>query len=768
MEENSSLQLDLIKDSIAELCSFSLGKEQILNLEPSYDPLLIKRECQRSEEALRCCVKMGPCNFYGIKDVLSILKTATRDGICTPLDCVRIADLIRGCSAITQYFKSCELSVPALKELSDSLVLPLSLMDHIEKCFNPYGEVLDSASPLLREIRKKIKQVEISLNAAAAKFVQSNATRLTDSVSTTRNGRVCVLAKSSEKNSMGGFIHGESASGQSAYVEPGALIPLNNERQSLIAKQEDEIERILFDVSQMIKKEADVLEADLNTCAILDAIFAKAEWGRKYDGCIAALNRNGRFYIKKARHPLIDQKKVVANTYRLEKPTKLLLITGPNTGGKTVSLKIIGLFVIMTYCGIPLPCEEAEIPFYDHVFVDIGDDQSIEESLSTFSAHLFKLSNILENATSDSLVLVDEIGSGTDPKEGEALAISILNELRNRGCNIVATTHYGRLKAYGKKHDDILLASVQFDVEKLLPTYRFIEGLTGQSNAFDIARRFNLQENVIKYAIFLKNQAKSEEEILIEKLEKQTLENEQLKENLQLKQDELSQLTDQVQKQIEEFNTQKDKLLEEAKKKADEYVENIKETADDYLSELKEKSSVGIKQNEITIIKHGLNELLHTESDDEESDDKPFKVGDSVLVKNSNQVGVILAINRKNVQVDLNNIKINTKLSELKHTSKKREIVKNKKEHKEMKPFSFSTECNIIGCYAEEGIQIVDKYLDDAILAKAKVVRIVHGSGSGALRTAVHTYLRKNKAVASFEIAPNNQGGGGATIVTLR
>ncbi len=768
MEENSSLQLNLIKESIAALCSFSLGKEEILRLEPSYDPLLIKRECKRGQEALECCVKMGPCNFYGIKDVLPILKTASRDGICTPIDCVRVADLIRGCSAIVQYFKSCELPVPALRELTDSLVLPLNLMNHIEKCFNPYGEVLDSASGKLKEIRKNLKQVENNLNIAAMRFVQSNSSKLTDSVSTTRNGRVCVLAKSSEKNSLGGFVHGESASGQSAYVEPAALIPLNNQKQSLMAQEEDEIERILFEVSQMIKKEADILEADLNTCAVLDAVFAKAQWGQKRDGCIAHLSEADRLYLKKARHPLIDSKKVVSNTYRLESPTRLLLITGPNTGGKTVSLKTIGLFVLMTYCGIPIPCEEAEVPFYDHVYVDIGDDQSIEESLSTFSAHLFKLSNILENATDQSLVLVDEIGSGTDPKEGEALAISILNELRNRGCSTVATTHYGRLKSYGKKHEDILLASVQFDVEKLLPTYRFIEGLTGQSNAFDIARRFHLQESVIKYAVFLKNQAKSEEEILIEKLEKQTLENEQLKEELKNKQNELTQQLETAKKEHAEFEAKKDKLMSEAQKKADEYVEQIKETADEYLAELKEKSENSIKPNEVIEIKHGLNELLHEEAIEEESDHRPFQIGDAVLVKNSNQVGIILSINRKNVQIDLNNIKITAKLSDLKHTTKKREVIKNRREHKEMKPMSFNTECNIIGCYGEEGVQIIDKYLDDAILAKAKVVKIVHGSGSGALRNAVHNYLKKNKYVISFEIAPNNQGGSGATIVTLR
>lgn len=772
MTIGNGLELELIKQQIAQLCAFSLGRQKIEELQPSFSPLLIAKENRRIAEALQAVIQFGPMPFYGIRDLSRSLHTVLRDGVCTPQELIQAADHARGVSGAQSYLKSVELPCPEIHELADTMQPHLEVAQQLERCFTPYGEVLDSASAELKQIRRSLHQTEAELVRESQRFVQSHASLLTDSITTTRNGRIVVLAKISEKNSLGGFVHGESASGATAYVEPGCLIELNNRKQTLISREQDEIDRILVDCSRLLKSVAEPYLANLETLAILDALFAKAQWGQRHNGVVAKLSEGRTLILNQARHPLIDPKTVVANTYRIIEPQKMLMITGPNTGGKTVSLKIIGLFVLMSYCGIPICCEEAEIPLFDQVFVDIGDDQSIVQSLSTFSAHLSKLADITGHATKKSLVLLDELGSGTDPKEGESLAIAVLNDLREKGCLSVITTHYGRLKLYGKRHEDILVASVQFDVEKMMPTYHFIEGLSGQSNAFEIARRFGLKEKIIREAEFLKRQQRSQEDELIEKLEAQILQNQQLKE----KQEALIAQTEQRQKQLEQelnrLSAEKQKILDTAEKQAQKHLEEIKEEGEALLEELRQSEKT-MKLHEIIEKQHQLNALGKSEAQlEEEAAAEPepqFQVGSFVELKKSSQIAEILQLKRNQAVVDLNGIRTTVKLEDMRPTQRrKNKPAASSTSMKALRAKTVSLECNIIGCHVLDGLEIVDKYLDDAVVARIGSVRIIHGAGTGVLRKAVQDKLNKDRRVESWRIGGAGEGGAGATVVTLK
>lgn len=765
MKNYQGIELETIKMQMANLCYFSMGKEKIEELQPIFSPLLIRRENMRIKEALACMIKYSSMPFYGIRDIRKILSSSLKGMILTPLDCIAVLQHIRGCKGIYGYFDHIEENVEEIQDLVTSLVINDKVKDKLESCFDETGEVLDSASNELRSIRKSKSKLELEIANETAKFVQKHATSIIDSISTTRNNRVVFLVKISDKNSFGGFVHGESASGQTAYVEPSNFVELNNRKQSLNYQEEDEIERILTECSTEISEIAQDCLNNLETCAILDALFAKAQWGKREDAVVATCTLEKEIILVKARHPLIDRKKVVCNTYRLQEPHRVLLITGPNTGGKTVSLKCLGLSVLMTYCGMPICCEEAVIPYFDEVFIDIGDDQSVEQSLSTFSAHLSKLAKVTQHATSNSFVLLDELGSGTDPKEGESLAIAILNELRERKCLTVATTHYGRLKAYGKKHEDVLLASVQFDVEKLMPTYQFVEGLTGQSNAFEIARRFNLKESVIKNAEFLKNQQKSEEDKLIEKLELQLIENAQLKEELSRKLADEKIVLKKLNDEKNQLELQKDKMLEKIKTEAEEYLALVKEDAMDILAEMRDKQETG-KYHEVLAVKEKLTVL--DESPQEEDENHVFKVGEFVELKQSSQIARILSINKNQVTLDLNGITVKSKMNQLKYTHRRIEKVKKVFSVRTEKINTIKLECNLIGLRIEEAIPVLEKYLDDAKFNKMSTVRIIHGDGTGALRKAVHAALKKDRDVKEFRLGTPSEGSTGATVVTLK
>lgn len=759
------LELSAIKKQVAQYAAFSFGKQKIMNLMPIHNLLALQKELSKCREALELTYRYGAMTFGGVYDIREAVNDAIRNRILAPQDLLKVASVIYSIESVCQYMKQAEKDYPYLNDLISSFTHLLPLSKAIERCINKAGEIYDNASSELKSIRKNIRICEGEISKEAQRFIARNASMLMDTITTTRNDRLCVLVKISEKNKVDGLLHGESSSGQTAYIEPKSLMLLNNRLQSLKANELEEIQRILYDLSQKVKQHGMALNANIETLAELDLQFSKAQWAKINHGCVATLNQVHHLYLKNARHPLIDEKKAVCNTYELKEPYRSLIISGSNTGGKSVTLKTMGLFVLMTMCGMPLCCEEADVPFVSDIYVDIGDNQSIQESLSTFSSHISRLSAICESVDENALVLLDELGSGTDPKEGEALALAVFDYLRNKNAMVIATTHYSSLKQHAAGAEDILLASVAFDMELLAPTYRYVEGISGQSNAFAIAKRYGLKECIIEHASSIKEAGKTKEDHLMEHLE-------QLHAQLEMQETKLKQLVleneqkqQQLQKEYDKINRRKDKIIEKFELKQERLLQAKMDEADEIIALLKESKNE-IKQHEITALQHQLDDLVKVEEEIVEQNES-FEVGDHVCIQHLNYYGDIVSINKEKAVVLTNGMKMKVSLNQL-SKAQKQEKKKPTATHQRTTIQSFSMECNVIGMRVAEAVAVIDKYLDNAILAKVYQVRLIHGMGTGKLRKGVHDYLKRNPRVETYTMGGQGEGGLGATIVTLK
>ena len=771
MSLETSLEFDVIRDEIEKLCCFSLGKQRIHNLHPSFDTLTIRQDTTRARQALSSVVSFGPLPLPGIRDISMSLENALRDRALKEQDFVQIIHFLEGMSTTLAYAEQLDKEKYAdILELFSTLELQPVLLRKLQNTFNEYGEVKDNASAELRSLRNQLRHIDHEISSCANQFLSRHSESVVDNIVTTRNGRAVVLVKASLKNTLGGIVYGDSASGQASYVEPAAFVVVNNKKESLINAEREEIAKILRECTKEVGKHAYVLLSNVETLAVLDAIYARAEWGKQHDAAVADLTNEKQLDILEARHPLIDPEKVVANNYHIDPPHRVLLITGPNTGGKTVSMKVIGLFTLMTYAGIPVPCKSALIPFFDKIFVDIGDDQSVASSLSNFSAHMMKQATLCKEATADSLILLDEVGSGTDPSEGEALAIAILNDLREKQCLTVATTHYNRLKTYGKRHKDILLASVQFDMEKLTPTYVYLEGLTGQSNAFEVALKYGLPKSIVSYARFLKNQAKTQEEELMEKLEQQLQINVLKQQELDTMLQKNASLEKELEKKTKQLENTRQQYLDKAKQEAQEYLEQVKEQADSVLQEVRKKGT-NAKYHEM------IEERKKLEPIEEEHSKKvdvhhTFEVGDAVELVSSNQLCEVVKLEKKDVVILLNGRELRVKRNQIRPSNRHLAHVKQEPvvsyTSNESIFTSMPLECNLIGMHVDEALDTMDAYIDNAKVHNLKFFRIIHGDGSGALRKAVHKQLAKDSMVKSFRLGAPNEGGTGATVVTMK
>ena len=790
MSLEQQLELNVIKEQVKNFASFSLGQKKIEELTPSYEPLVLRQENERSREALAAVVHYGTMPFDGIRDIEQSLQNAKKGRTLTPQELSQEINLIHGLSHITAYEKMIEEDHPALKDLTSTITIHKNTAAKLESCIDAYGEIRDSASADLRNIRSSLRHADADVQAAVTRFMHAHPDSIVDSIVSYRNDRAVILVKASDKNSFHGFVYGDSASGQASYIEPPEVIAANNRKAQLQEQEAREIHRILVECTKEVGKIADEEIGNLETAGILDAIFARAQWGAAHDACVATLTQERRLSFEKARHPLIDPKKVVANNYHLEEPQHMLLITGPNTGGKTVSMKIIGLFTLMSYCGIPIPCDSAVIPYFDAVYADIGDDQSVVSSLSSFSAHVEKQARALASATSQSLVLLDEIGSGTDPREGEALAIAILNELRIRKTMTVATTHYSRLKSYGKRHPDVLLASVEFDMEKLAPTYRYLEGTTGSSNALEIAGKYGLPKSVIKEARFLKDQARSQEDVLLEQLDKELSRQRATNEQLEAKLKEIRTYQQQLKTQQIEFQKERDEWKAHADEEAEAITEEAKEQADAILKRMR-KMQQNAKYHEVLAERQKLNrngaEREDTSNNGQGKNNNPdpnwnsstqktqappaFQVGDTVELRVNGQAAKVVRIERKEILIDLNGREMRVKPDTIRPSLKVIPKIKADPEvhiaHASIFE-AFSPECNLIGMHVDEAVEKLQSYVSDAKIHGLKEFRIIHGDGSGALRKAVHEQLSAMKDVQSFTLARPEHGGSGATVVKLK
>jgi DNA mismatch repair protein MutS2 len=756
------LEYPLILEEISHYTQFSLSRGLILNLSPQLKPLWVVRENHRTEEAMEFLRIVGSCPMSGMKDIFIPLEKASKDIILSIEELMDVAVFGRGLSLAKSYYQKAEVKKEHLSDLFDSIQEHTRVSIEIEKCISPSLEMLDSASSTLKSIRQRYRKALSDRESVTQRFMHQNAARLSDSISALRNDRVVVLVKSSEKNSFGGLIHGESASGLSAYVEPPVLLDLNNKVSLLLEEEKEEINRICKELSRLIKPISDDYTNALETMALIDSYFARARFGEIHQGRVITLTDDASIYFKNARHPLIDPKVVVANTYRLESSHPVLLITGPNTGGKTVSLKILGLFCLMGYSGIPVLSDEAYCPMFDEIFVDIGDDQSIVQSLSTFSAHLSKLAKICEQATSKSLVLLDELGGGTDPQEGESLAIAVLDYLKDKGVKVVATTHYSKLKEYALKSNDVLMASVQFDMEAMRPTFKYLEGIAGQSYAFEIAARFNLNPSILEQAQQLKIEAKSEQALLQEKLERKMIELKQFEDTLLMQQAELEDLRYKLNKQEELFNRDKENRLNKAKEEIDALIENAQEEAQEILDEMRAHKQAPM--HELIQKKQQIDsKRLKTK---QEPSIENIQIGDWVKLRATNQQGQVLQVKKKQVIVNINGIRMDVSPNQLIRA----EAPKPQKQVfiKHESVASVPLELNVIGYRVEEALPLVSQYIDNCLRAKMPFARIIHGHGTGALRQAVHTLLAKQDRIDTYRLGGQGEGGVGATVVTFK
>ena len=771
MNLEKSLELTKIIDDVSSFAAFSLGKENILNTEVSFNKLIINRNLSYTKEALEILKNNDTVPFGGIKDIRTTLVKADKGGLLSAQELNDVKNVLAGVNSVIKYYRNIhEVEMDNIGELFLSLVSFNILMEEIENSIDEYGVVLDSASSELYSIRKQLKRVDADINASIQRFLSKNRESVVDSIVATRNGRSVILVKSSDKNQYGGLIYGDSSSGQASYIEPKELLDLNNKKQELIIKEHEEINRILSYLSSDVAKTATEQIANIETLGLIDEIFAKANWGRSKDAVCALISDEYSINIEKARHPLIDPKVVVANTYRLIEPKKMLIITGPNTGGKTVSLKIIGLFVLMSYCGIPVPCEAISIPVFDNIFEDIGDDQSVESSLSSFSAHIQKQAKICNEATSESLVLLDELGSGTDPKEGESLGIALLNLLREKKCMTIVTTHYSRLKTYGKRHDDILLASVEFNMNTLEPTYKYFEGITGNSNAISVAKRYGLPKELIKYATFLNDQAKSEEDKLIEELDNELSKVRSELAKIEEEKERLEIESKELKKAQKNFYREKDEWKYKKENEAKAYLESIRKEAEEIIEDLKSRKD--IKLHEVIDKRKELEKIGDFEEiiDD---DNYEFSSGEVIELKSTNQIARIININKKDILINLNGREMHVKKDQIrpsnKHLPKKDTKVETTINlDRDIVFSSMSLECNLIGMNVEDAMYKLENYLDEVKVHNLNYCRIVHGDGTGKLRKAVHNRLQNDNNVKEYHLAPPQEGGTGATIVTFK
>lgn len=761
-----TLEFYKILNEIKTLTACSLGKDRIDSMETFDDPEELTKELAKTDEVLRLIYAYGTIGLGGLRDISSSIRKSMMDGILQPDQLIDVARHVDVCMSIKNYQEASQLQTPLFDEIVNGIVLLNHIKAKVEYCIAPDMTLYDHASSELAAIRRKIRQTENQIRQKMNTYLVSEKDYLSENLITSRNDRFVIPVKMGYQNKVRGIVHAQSSSHQTAYIEPEAIVLMNNELQSLKADEQHEIERILFELSQMVKIDSHHLQDNLDILSEIDFLFAKGNYGYKYRCEKPTIASDyHRFYLKKARHPLIDQHKVVANTIDIEKPNHILLITGSNTGGKTVNLKTAGLLSLMALHGLLIPVEEAIIPFYDEIFVDLGDEQSIEQSLSTFSSHMSRLVNIASNVTHRSLVLIDEAGSGTDPQEGQSIAQAILEFLHEYKCMCIATTHYSGLKQYAKNEDYILVGSVAFDEEKFAPTYRLVLGESGRSYALEISKRLGLDEKIILRAKQIKESQQTESDRLLERLEIEVENARLMQEEYESKIKEIAVLEEKYKRRQEVFDREKQRYLEKAQTDANEIVEAAKLEIDELIRTFKEKGQQ-MKQHEINEVKHQIESLKIEKPQEVLKGDPnyPYQIGDRVMVISMKREAEIVEVKKNEVALNINGLRMQLKKTDIVYIGKKekQKIVKTKGKTNVKKTGSY--EINVIGMRYEEAMAVVDKFIDDALVTGYPSVRIIHGMGTGALRKGVHQLCKKHKRIISFRDGGPNEGGLGATL----
>ena len=787
-----TLEYNKIIDKLTEFAGSALAKEMCRNLQPSTDLYEIQALQKETSDALSRIYQKGAVSFRGVRDIRGSIKRLEIGAIIGINELLSICSLLEVCSKVKAYSRNdrdpdFEDSLEAMFQALQPLT-PVS--SEIRRCIASEEELNDDASPALFKIRRSMRQINDKVHAQLQTMVNGSARAyLQDAVVTMRNGRYCIPVKAEHRGQIPGMIHDQSSTGSTLFVEPMAVIKLNNDLRELELKEEKEIEMILATLSARCGEETEALRDDLDLLTKLDSIFARAQLSRSMNGTQPDFNEEGRILIKKGRHPLLDKKKVVPIDIQLGKDFELLIITGPNTGGKTVSLKTVGLFTLMGQAGLHIPAfDHSELSVFHEVFADIGDEQSIEQSLSTFSAHMTNTVSILKEADDRSLVLFDELGAGTDPTEGAALAIAILSNLHRRGSRVMATTHYSELKVFALSTPGVENGCCEFDVETLRPTYRLLIGVPGKSNAFAISQKLGLSQDIIEEAKTHLTKQDEDFEDLLADLEQKRVTIEQERDQINSYKEEIRELKQRLESKQEKLDLSRDKILREANEQARNILQEAKDYADTTIRNFqKYGKAAGVSAKDMEKERGKLREKMSTvdkklsaknaapKKSHKQLTAKDLHIGDSIKVLSLNLKGTVSTLPdaKGNLFVQMGilhsqvNIRDLEKLDDTVITGGNFSKTGSGK-IKMSKSASVSTEINLLGKTVDEAIMELDKYLDDAYIAHLPSVRIVHGKGTGALRKGVHNYLRRQKHVKSYRLGEFGEGDAGVTIVEFK
>lgn len=763
-ELKKSVRLDINKDELDKVILYEDVDDIILSL-------------NEVDEASKLIQRMNQFPLYFNNNIYYLLDKTKKYGVLSAEELLEIGKLLDTVKNIFIYDESLSNALINHEFFSkniEELVYFKSLNLRIKEIVNPFGEILDDASPLLKDIRKRIKDTEKNIQSKLQEIIAKNASKLTQSVVSIRNDRYVIPVKNDYKNTIKGIVHDQSSSGETIFIEPQIICELNNKINQLLEDEKKEIYEILRKVSLEVALNYDSLWKDLDIIIHLDMVFGKATYGIKIGGSKVNINTQGYIELIDCHHPLLKVDNIVSNTVTLGKDYQGIIITGPNTGGKTVLLKTIGLLSLMVKMGLLLPCsEDSSICIFDNVYADIGDEQSIDQNLSTFSSHLKNVIEIMNNVTKDSLVLLDELGSGTDPTEGSSLAIAIFDDLISKNCLVISTSHYTELKVHAFNSDKIINASVEFDIKTLKPTYKLLIGVPGQSNALHISRILGLNDEVIKKAKDYSYQNSTDLDISLKKLIRQTEDMSKKLKQINEKKAILNNKLLEADKRLEEIYEEKNKILKAAEEEAKKIISNANQKIEAILEELNQMKLKEVKLHELSNIKHEIKKVKEEANYQEEFliKDDNFEINDAVYVQNYGCNGIIIKeLKNDKFSVQMGNATITVDKKNLKKIKKSNDqIVLPKKTNNNFSlPKTVKMSLDLRGERYEDALTLLDKYLDDAIYAGYKQVSIIHGFGTGVIRELVQKTLRNNKNVESFRYGGNGEGGQGATIVNFK
>ncbi len=791
-----TLELHKILDMLSEQAGNDETRRMIAELEPETDIDKVKESLKKTEDAFELSVKFGTPPFYSFKDVRGSLQRAQSGSSLSLRELLDICSMLRQIRGLTDYHASCGDVTTVLDPLFEELSPNKWLEDKIQNAILTEDEIADTASAELANIRRKIAQAGVRIRESLDKMVRSADVQksLMDNIVTVRDGRYVLPVKAEYKGNVRGIVHASSATGSTLFIEPEAVVEANNDIRVLQGREQEEIERIIAELSSDCAACAETMKRDYFTCAELNLYFAKSNLGAKMRATVPEISDDGILELKKARHPLIDAEKVVPVDISVGRDYSTLIVTGPNTGGKTVLLKTAGLLTAMAMCGMMVPAGDGtKISVFRHILVDIGDMQSIEQSLSTFSSHMSNVVQILKTADESSLILIDELGSGTDPVEGAALAVSIIEALMKKGSRIFVTTHYQELKLFAIERENVENASCEFDVKTLQPTYRLIIGSPGKSNAFSISSKLGIPQEIIDEAKSLVSDDNRRFEEVVAQLEASRRALDRQNTELARLRKEAEEKEQALEKEREEFEARKDDEFEKARTQAMRIVENCRMQSEKLLDELSDirkernKEAFDKRSSAAKSMSRSSLDKMYDEANPvrkrelkEYKPPRPYKRGDNVIVADIGKKGILASDpdSSGNVFVQVGIMKTKTNISHLRLAEEDKVTVGNKKKNSASRVSKVgvsgkterksSLELDIRGCAIDEGIHEVDRFIDNAVMLNAGIVTIIHGKGTGLLRQGIQRHLRSHPSVKSFRNGVFGEGEDGVTVVELK